>query len=65
MVDAANYMVERGWHFQQAYSSIYGGNPIIHWIFYKDAENMQKAREGIMTKDEHKKLKNNVNSRED
>lgn len=57
MVDAANYMVERGWNFQQAYSSIYGRNPIIHWIFYKDAENMQKAREGIMTKAEYQKSK--------
>lgn len=54
MVDAANYMVDRGWTFQQAYSSMYGGNPIIHWIFYKDAENMEKAREGIMTKTEYK-----------
>lgn len=58
MVDAANYMVDRGWNFQQAYSSIYGGHPIIHWIFYKDAENMEKAREGITTKAEYKKQKN-------
>ena len=43
MVDAANYMVDRGWKFQQAYSSAYGGKPIIHWIYYKDAENMDKA----------------------
>jgi hypothetical protein len=55
MVDAANYMVDRGWTFQQAYSSFYGGNPIIHWIFYKDAENMEKAREGIITKSEYQK----------
>ena len=57
MVDAANYMVEKGWHFQQAYSSAYGGHPVIHWIFYKDAESFEKAREGIITKDEYKKLK--------
>lgn len=57
MVDAANYMVDRGWNFQQAYSSVYGGNPIIHWIFYKDAENMEKAKEGIMTKTEYQKQK--------
>lgn len=48
MVDAANYMVDKGWNFQQAYSSAYGGKPVIHWIFYKDADNMDKAREGIM-----------------
>ncbi len=35
MVDAANYMVDKGWKFQQAYSSAYGGKPIIHWIFYR------------------------------
>lgn len=55
MVDAANYMVDKGWSFQQAYSSAYGGKPVIHWIFYKDAENMEKAREGIMTKTEYQK----------
>ena len=57
MVDAANYMVSKGWSFQQAYSSAYSGKSIIHWIFYKDAENMEKAREGIMTKTEYRKLK--------
>ena len=29
MVDAANYMVDKGWNFQQAYSSAYGGKPVI------------------------------------
>lgn len=57
MVDAANYMVNKGWKFQQAYSSIYGGHPIIHWIFYKDAESFEKAIEGIITKEEYKKQK--------
>lgn len=55
MVDAANYMVEKGWNFQQAYSSVYGGRLIIHWIFYKDAESMEKAAEGIMTKEKYKR----------
>ena len=59
MVDAAKYMVDRGWTFQQAYSSVYSGNPIIHWIFYKDAENMEKASEGIMTKSEYQRTNNN------
>ena len=26
-------------------------------IFYKDAENMEKAREGIMTKTEYREMK--------
>ena len=42
--------------FQQAYSSVYGGNPIIHWIFFKDADNIEEAKEGIMTKDEYQKM---------
>lgn len=56
MVDAANYMTDRGWIFQQAYSSIYVGQPVIHWIFYKDAEDIHQAKEGIMTKSDYKKL---------
>lgn len=59
MVDAANYMVQRGWVFQQAYSSLYGGSSVIHWIFYKDAETMEKAKDGILTKEEYQKRKNN------
>ena len=55
MVDAANYMVEKGWSFQQAYSSAYGGHPVIHWIFYKDAETIEEAKKGIMTKEEYNK----------
>lgn len=57
MVDAANYMVERGWVFQQAYSSVYlSKKPVIHWIFYKDASSFEEARKGILTKEEYKKL---------
>lgn len=55
MVDAANYMVERGWIFQQAYSSEYGGSPVIHWIFCKEAESFEKAKEGIVTKEDYQK----------
>ena len=58
MVDAANFMANRGWTFQQAYSSVYSGNLIIHWIFYKDAENIEKVKEGITTKSEYRKNKN-------
>lgn len=56
MVDAANYMVDKGWNFQQAYSSGYGGKPVIHWIFYKDANSFDEAKEGIMTKEDYRKL---------
>lgn len=57
MVDAANYMGDKGWIFQQTYSSTYGEKPVIHWIFYKEAENIDKAREGIMTRAEYQNLK--------
>lgn len=55
MVDAANYMVERGWNFQQAFSSVYSNKLIIHWIFYKDAISSEEARKGILTKQDYKK----------
>jgi hypothetical protein len=56
MVDAANYMSEKGWNFQQAYTSVYAGNVIQHWIFYKEAETQEEAGKGIMTKENYKKL---------
>ena len=55
MVDAGNYMSDKGWNFQQAYTSVYGSQTIVHWIFYKDAESPEKAIEGIETKETYKK----------
>lgn len=57
MVDAANYMVERGWEFQQAYSSAYDSQVVQHWIFYKVAESKEQAAEGLNTKETYKKNK--------
>ena len=54
MVDAANYMSEKGWNFQQAYTSFYEGNVIHHWIFYKEADSREEAGTGIMTKETYK-----------
>ena len=54
MVDAANYMSEKGWNFQQAYTSFYEGNVIHHWIFYKEADSREEAGTGIMTKESYK-----------
>lgn len=54
MVDAANYMAGKGWQFQQAYSSVYGGRLIQHWIFFKEADSPEEAAEGIMTKKMYK-----------
>ena len=55
MVDAGNYMSDKGWNFQQAYTSVYGSQAIVHRIFYKDAESPEKAIEGIETKETYKK----------
>ena len=57
MVDAANYLDEKGWTFQQAYASSQDHDPVYHWIFYKEAENFEEAREGILTKEEYDKKK--------
>ena len=54
MVDAANYITERGWQFQQAYSSTYQKNSVTNWIFYKDAESLEEAKLGITTREEYK-----------
>lgn len=43
MVDAANYMSEKGWNFQQAYTSLYSDNVIQHWIFYKEADSQEEV----------------------
>ena len=55
MVDAGNYLTRKGWNFLQAYTSVYGGQSIVHWIFYKEADSPEKALEGIMTKDAYNK----------
>lgn len=57
MVDAANYMSEKGWNFQHAYTSFYSGNAIHHWILYKESETKEEAGEGIMTKETYRENK--------
>lgn len=55
MVDAGNYISSKGWTFVQAYSSFYGGQAITHWLFCKEADCIEKAYEGIMTKELYEK----------
>lgn len=57
MVDAGNYMSDKGWTFVQAYTSVYGSQAIVHWIFCKEATSPNEAVKGIMTKDEYNKTK--------
>jgi hypothetical protein len=60
MVDAGNYMSDKGWNFLQAYTSVYGSQAIVHWIFFKDAESPEEAIEGIETKESYNKKHQNV-----
>ena len=57
MVSAGNYLSGKGWKFLQAYSSVYGGNCILHWIFCKEANSPEEAMMGIETKETYKKKK--------
>ena len=58
MVDAGNYLSDKGWTFVQAYTSVYSSQAIVHWIFTKEAESIEEAIKGIMTKEEYNKNKN-------
>ncbi len=53
MVSAGNYLSSKGWKFLQAYSSEYGGNCILHWIFCKEALSPQEAMQGLETKESY------------
>ena len=58
MVDAANFLSERGWTLGQAYSSSYVGKKTVkHWIFSKEADEYDAVKEGFVTKKEYKKMK--------
>jgi len=57
MVDAGNYLSDKGWTFVQAYTSVYSSQAIVHWIFTKEASSPEEAIKGIVTKDEYTKSK--------
>lgn len=57
MVDAGNYLSDKEWTFVQAYTSVYGSQAIVHWIFVKEATSPEEAVKGIMTKDDYNKQK--------
>ena len=58
IVDAANFLSERGWTLEQTYSSSYAGKkPVKHWIFSKEADDYDAVKEGFVTKKEYKKMK--------
>lgn len=58
MVDAANFLYERGWVLDKAYSSSYSGSKSIkHWVFYKDANEYEDVKEGLVTQKEYREMK--------
>ena len=58
IVDAANFLSERGWTLEQTYSSSYAGKKTVkHWIFSKEADDYDAVKEGLVTKKEYKKMK--------
>lgn len=57
IVDAADYMADRGWSFVQAYSTVDGDSQVARWIFTKQAASFEEAKAGIMTKYDYKQMK--------
>ena len=58
IVDAANFLSERGWTLEQTYSSSYAGKkPVKHWIFSKEAENYDAMKEGLVTQKEYRSMR--------
>ena len=57
MVDAGNYLSDKGWTFVQAYTSVYSSQAILHWIFVKEPPSPEEVIKGIMTKDDYNKQK--------
>lgn len=59
MVDAANFLADKGWKLTQTYSSVHESKTILHWVFCKEADSPEEAIKGIMTRREYKKLMKN------
>ena len=58
MVDAANFLTEKGWILDKVYSTTYTNKKNIkHWLFYKDAEGYEELKEGFVTKKEYRMMK--------
>ncbi len=57
IVDAADYMADRGWSFVQAYSTVDDDRQVARWIFTKQAASFEEAKAGIMTKYDYKQMK--------
>lgn len=56
IVDTANFMSERGWILQEAYAAAYSSKTFVkHWIFYKEANDLNDVKEGLMRKKDYRR----------
>lgn len=58
MVDAMNYMGERGWTYEDSYVITIGSQNVIHWLLSKEIPIDGDSREGVRQKRDMKKKKN-------
>ena len=65
IVDAANFLEEKGWTLQKAYSSTYTNKKSVkHYIFYKEAEGYDEIKEGLITRKQYKRMKKEASKQE-
>ena len=58
MIDAVNYLSERGWVLDQAYSSPYESKKCVkHWILYKEAKGYDDMKAGLLTRKNYKMMR--------
>lgn len=60
MVDAMNYMGERGWKFEAAYVVTVSNQNVIHWLMSKTIPMDGNAKEGVKQLRDTKKTRKNV-----
>ena len=57
MVDAANFLSQKGWKLEQSYSSpYYSKKTIKHWVFSKEAVSYDDMKAGFITKKEYRQM---------
>lgn len=59
MVDAMNFMGERGWMFEDSYVVTISKQNVIHWLLSKKIKRGENAKEGTLQKRDKKKKKRN------
>lgn len=59
MVDAMNFMGEKGWSFVQAYVVTHGNQNVYHWLLTKKITEDEEIMEGLKVKSQIKKEEKN------